>query len=206
MEMNVCHANTNWLRGEQDCTKDPKKKTKKKGKKNNKTLKVRLYTHCTYLFSAQWGVVSLILFGNKLKSNASRSLFSHFPFIFHLCSVWPHHPPPRGDGPCVSVCVYTYTSVCVSACVCVFERMIRSWGLVTECLYKRTEGGGAHVCLCVYVRVCACAPLCMCLGHPRQWEGPGDGLASSASSWWLMLAGLTRPGRPAKLKAYFVKL
>ena len=28
MEMNVCNANTNWLKGEQDCTKDPGKMTK----------------------------------------------------------------------------------------------------------------------------------------------------------------------------------
>lgn len=28
MEMNVCNANTNWLRGEQDGTKDPGKMTK----------------------------------------------------------------------------------------------------------------------------------------------------------------------------------
>lgn len=33
MEMNVCNANTNWLRGEQDCTKDSKKNDKKRKKK-----------------------------------------------------------------------------------------------------------------------------------------------------------------------------
>lgn len=38
MEMNVCNANTNWLRGEQDCTKGSQKDDKKR-RKNNRERK-----------------------------------------------------------------------------------------------------------------------------------------------------------------------
>ncbi len=46
MEMNVCNANTNWLRGEHDCTKDSKKMTKRGEKK--KDLESRLRLDCRH--------------------------------------------------------------------------------------------------------------------------------------------------------------
>ncbi len=203
MEMNVCNANTNWLRGEHDCTKDSKKTTKRERKiKNDLESRLRLgciHNEHTCTCFVMWFVLVLFMITyNQIKKKYRAGKMLHFPSISHLCSVWFHHLQPGGDGVCMCVCVCVHMHEQKEACV--FERTIRSCGLTNECLYKRADRRRS-------VWVCACMCMCVCAqGHPRQWEGPGDGPASSASSWWLMLAGPTRPNRPAKLKAYFVKL
>lgn len=60
MEINVCNANTNWLRGEHDCTKDSKKMTKRE-RKIKYNLEGRLglgaYKMSTHIHVLSYGLV-----------------------------------------------------------------------------------------------------------------------------------------------------
>ena len=85
MEMIVCNANTNWLRGE----RESKKGFQKEENFFKKLDCTKTWTHL-YMFRP---VVKIIIYGKIIINTEEdrRFIFLHLTFISHLCSVWPHH-------------------------------------------------------------------------------------------------------------------
>lgn len=187
MEMNVCNANTNWLRGEHDCTKDSKKTTKRERKiKNDLESRLRLgcihNEHTCTCFVMWFSLVLFMIKYNHIKKNTEQE----------RCCIFPPFPICVQSGLIIyslkgMVCVCVHMHEQKEACV--FERMIRSWGLANECLYKRAEG--RSVC----VSVCMCAHVCVRTGTSSSVRGPG-GRPSLLSLLMMIDAGGPHTPRP----------